>query len=412
MPEIPSLRDEATLQCPYPVYDTMREEAPVYRHPDLSGIAMVTRYDDVIDVLSDPETFSNDAYSELRSGGVAGYQSVAEILATGFEPASALGQADGAVHDYHASMIQPFVAPRRLRVMEPRIRELVSDLVDELPYDTPFDVVAKFSEPLSVNVMCEFVGVPATDREIFVKGSDAEALLLGSLGDEQALREAAQDFVNLQKYAGAQIEARRADPRDDLITSLATTPPPPGVPPSSLAQLVHALKAVFTAGNETTRAAISASIQRFANEPELVTRLREDPGALLAFVEEILRTDTPLMMLFRRATKDTEVSGCPVGKGEVVAAVFAAANRDGNKFEDPLRFDLGRPNPRRHLAFGYGIHFCIGAPLARLELRLALSAVLDRFESIEIAPDTVPLYGSSFFIHNLRELVVIGRKRS
>lgn len=405
---VPSLRDEQTLQCPYPVYDRIRDEAPVFRHPELPGIGLITRYKDVVDVLGDPDTFSNNAYRELRSGGVAGYSKVAEVLAQGFEPVTALGQADGALHDYHASMIQPFISPRRLRAMEPRIQAIIDELVSALPFGEPFDAVALLAKPLSVRVMCEFVGVSAADQDIFVKGSDAEALLLGSLGEEEELLNAAQEYVNLQKYAGAQILDRRENPQDDLISSLANTPPPDGLEPSALAQLVHALKAVFTAGNETTRAAISASILRFTNEPEIADQLRKDPSQIPNFIEEILRTDTPLMMLFRRATRDTEVSGCPLAKGNVVATVFAAANRDESRFEHPLTFNMTRPNPRRHLAFGYGVHFCIGAPLARLELKLVLESVLAKFASIHLDAEQSPLYGRSFFIHNLQSLFVTG----
>lgn len=412
VPKIPSFRDPQVLQCPYEAFDAIRETAPVYRHPDVRNIAMVTRYDDVVHVLRDTETFSNDAYAELRSGGMADLPSVREVLATGFPPAAALAQTDGAVHDYHASLIAPFLSPRRLRAMEETVQARVDEVVDPLPFDEAFDVAAQFAEPLSIAVMTDFLGVPIEDRDVFVRGSDGEALLFGSLTDEDALIAGARDYVRLQHYGAAAIADRQANPRDDLITSVATTPPPDGVPESTLPQLVHILKSVFAAGNETTRGALSSAILRLATQPELADLVRSDEAALTNFIEETLRADTPLNMLFRRATRDTEISGAPVAAGEVVAVVYAGANRDPAQFDQPTTFMLGRPSPRRHMSFSYGVHYCLGAPLARLEIKLALRAMLAKFEGFELEPGHTPRYAASFFVHNLKSLHVIGRPRA
>ena len=409
---IPSFRDPEVLACPYPAFDAIRAESPVYRKPELGGIAMVTRFEDAVRVLRDPETFSNDAYDKIRGGGIAQRETVKEILATGFPPAKALAQTDGDRHLYHASLLKPFLTPAKIREMEPRVKASVDRLLDGAEEGQVFDWVTDFAEPLAISVMCDFVGITPEFRDVVVRGAEAEARLMGSFASDEVLIEAAHDWVALQKYAAREIEDRRANPRDDLISSVANTPPPPGVEPLTMPEAVHIVKVAFVAGNETTRSALSAAALRLIQNPGLMDRLRAEPTALRLFIEETLRVDAPVLMLFRIATKDTEVGGEKIAKGETLAVVYGAANRDAAEFACPAEIDIDRENARRHLTFGLGTHFCLGAPIARLELQLGLQGLLDRFQSLEQVPDTELEYSPSFTVRSLSHLQVFLHKES
>ena len=408
--EIPSLAEQDWLQHPYPVLDKIRETAPVYRDPAMGGIALVTGYEEIRQILSDPETFSNNAYEKLRTGGIAEHPRVVEALAEGVPPASALGQADGDRHGFHVSLVKPFLSGTRIRAMTPSVQAHVGTLLDRLPFDEPFDWVKDFAEPLTINVMCDFVGVPSQDREIFARGSDGEVLLIGSASSVDELVTAAHDFVRLQRYAEAQIRAPQADPTDDLISSVANGTAPEGVEPLTMPDRVQIIKTTFAAGNQTTRAALSSAVVMLVKHPELAGSIRGNPNALKLFIEEILRLESPVTALYRIATRDTEVGGERVAAGERIAVVYGAANRDPSQFGCPAEFNRERANLHRHFAFGLGLHYCLGAPLARLELRLAIDGFLRRFQHATLAPKTSPRYASTFIVRNLITLPLIGSR--
>jgi cytochrome P450 len=191
-----------------------------------------------------------------------------------------------------------------------------------------------------------------------------------------------------------------------LISHLVHTPPPAGRDPLTLAETVSILRAVVLGGNETTRGLINASVHQLARDPELLERIRDDEEAFARFLDEALRQISPVVMLFRNVTEDTVLGGVELRAGEMVGVSYGAANHDPARFGCPHAWDLDRPGIRRHLAFGFGTHYCVGSPLGRLEATIALRQIVHRFDRVEISPGGTPAYLPSFMVRNMTSLPV------
>lgn len=405
LPTTPSFKDPDVLVDPFPVFDQLRESAPIYRDETINAV-IVTLYEDIMTVLRDTDTYSNGYYA-ARTGGAKHSSAVAEILATGCPAANVLSNTDGDVHEFHAGLVRPFVKAGKVREMETVIKSIVDELLDKLRPHEVTNIVSQFAEELAIAVMCEFVGVSRSDRELFAEGADAEVSLLGgSLSEDQA-RDYARTYVRMQRFLEEQIKDRQENPRDDLVSLIATTSTPDGLEPISHAERVRLLQQVVVAGNETTRALITSSILRLAGDHDLLEQVRNSDQALEGLIEETLRADAPVPALFRIATKNTVLSGYEIGEGETVVVAYGSANHDDAVFACPGEFQIARDNVRKHLAFGFGTHFCLGAPLARLEARIAIGRLVNRFPQITLAPGSTARYTASLVCHNLASLEVV-----
>ncbi len=327
-------------------------------------------------VLSDPAVFSSD----LRV-----LQPAQDDFAL-FQRGNFV-QMDPPQHRKLRTLVSQAFTPKVVAGLEPRIAELTTELLDQV--GDRFDLIDALAYPLPVIVIAELLGIPTSDQELF--RSWADVLLAQEVDPDQAMEEASQQAVaavaptmrEMNAYFLEYIRSRRADPGTDLTSRLVRAE----VDGERLAdeEIIGFVGLLLLAGHITTTATLGNSVVCFDEHPDAVAEIRADPMLLPAAIEEVLRLRTPFPRVGRLTRLDTEVGGVPIPAGQILLPWLAAANRDERVFADPDRFDIHRvPNP--HLTFGHGIHFCLGAPLARLEARVVLRMLLERFRDIEVAP--------------------------
>jgi cytochrome P450 len=366
MPENPDVFSAEFRHDPYPTYAALRTRQPVYREPRY-GAYVLTRFDDVLAALLDPETFSS-----AHGPGPMPSNSLSNT--------AALPATDPPHHDQLRALVNRGFTPRRVAESAPRIEALARELLDACP-SGEFDVVPALSIPLPVFVIAEMLGVEPERLPDFRRWSDAFVGLLES-DPTPDLVSAARELLG---YFGELAEDRRKHPRDDMISALVHAE----IDGRRLDQseLDGFFIVLLVAGNETTTNLISNQLHILAERPDLWKRLRDDRSLVAGAIEETVRYDTPVQNLGRQTTRPVTVRGVEIPKDSRIIVSFGAANRDPEAFDAPDEFRVDR-DERRHLGFGQGVHFCLGAGLARLEGRIALDAMLDRFAQIE--PGSAP----------------------
>lgn len=376
LPEAIATR-EAWLE-PFDWYREMRENAPV-RYDPVRNIWDVFRYDDVKRILSDDETFSvNPRHATDHQEPARSEQALLNDTMLLQDPPR---------HDELRAIVDDAFQPRILGELEPRIRELTSDLLDSaIAGDSNrMDIVEGLSYPLPVIVIAELLGIPSDERAQFKQWSDIVVGAAG-VGGDTVSREHQQDAQEeMAIYFMRLIEDRRRNPRNDLLSRIATAEPDDG------SQLTHEealgmCVLLLIAGNITTTNLITNAVRCFVNH-DLWDDLRNEKRLLPSAIQEVLRYRSPLQALPRVATTDTAVHGKTIEAGERIAVWLGSANRD-DRFDSAERFIPDR-TPNQHLGFGYGTHYCLGAPLARLEANVVFSELLDRVQTIELEDTTL-----------------------
>jgi cytochrome P450 len=364
---------------PWPALDALRTRGAVARFPD-AGISALLRYDAVRDAFASPDQFSS-RYDEKPDGDYS------------------IVSSDPPEHTRHRKILGRVLTPQRVAALHPRIREISDALVDEFPERGPVEVMSTFGFPLPVTVLAELLGVPDADRAQFKRWSDeqlAQSLSAGTSDEARAFKQ----------WALTQIEDRRADggPADDLIGLLALTE----VDGERLApwEAASTLVLLVVAGHETTTNAIGTAIRLLLEQPGMLERLRRDRDAVPAFVEESLRLDPPVTALPRRTRCPVTVDGEDLSTGEVVLLHVGAANRDPEFVANPDSCVVGRTLARPHLAFGFGIHLCLGAALARAEIVVAVETLLDRLPGLRAVPDQVVEQNTAYIFRGPRGYLV------
>jgi cytochrome P450 len=305
-------------------------------------------------------------------------------------------------HTRLRSLVSQAFTPRMVESLRPRIQSLVDELLDVVVGTGEMDVLADLAYPLPTVVICELLGVPPEDREKF-KGwsADASRLLDGYL-DKPALDKGMVAGMYLFQYFTDLVEARRAEPRNDLIRALLAAET--AGDKLTHAELLSTATLLFVAGFETTMNLLGNGTLALLRHPDQLARMRDDPSLVRSGVEELLRYDGPVHVTARIATQDVQIGDEIVRAGEQAVAILGAANRDPDQFPDPDRLDVGR-TPNRHLAFGGGPHFCLGAALARMEGQIAFETMLRRLPDLELATEH-PTYRDHYVIRGLDELRV------
>lgn len=314
-------------------------------------------------------------------------------------------------HTNLRALVSRAFTPRMAAALEPRIEQLVGELLDSALASEEMDVVADLAEPLPVRVIAEMLGLPDGEWQRFRQWSRVTiaASSLAVAGGEryvEAAKAAIPAGIEMKASAEQWIAERRAAPRDDLLTALAQAE----VEGDALSEqeIFGFVQLLMIAGTETTASLIPNAILCLAEYPAQLARLRQTPAALSAAIEEVLRFRSPVQWMLRVTAREAEMNGHAIPAGKLVLAVIGSANRDPRYFADPEQFDISRdPNP--HLAFGHGIHFCIGAALARLETRVALGSFLDRIESFEIADGKLWEPCAALHLHAPARLVIRAR---
>ncbi len=383
--------DEAFRANPYPHYLPLYNGAP--RTIDLlAPVALVARYADVKSVLLDAATFS----SVLPTENALGDQN--DILAD----APTVLQSDPPVHTRLRRLVSRDFTPRRIRELEPRIRQIAKELLDRASAKGSFDVMADLANPLPVMVIAEMLGVPPEMYPRFKHWSDKVVESDNTLPGMPIPDDIKTAFKELSDYFAVQIELRRKTPGPDLVSALVAAHDTAEA--LSAGELLQFVVLLLLAGNETTTNLIGNGMLALMRHRDQLELLRKTPSLLGGAIEEMLRYDGPVQSTFRTATRDCEVGGKPLAAKTGMFVILAAANRDPAIFASPERFDITR-SPNDHVAFGEGIHFCIGAGLARLEGAVAFSAMLERYPHLELAdPGAVLKYKGSYFLRGLEHL--------
>ncbi len=382
--------DPSFLIDPYPYYQPLLTGPPKRANFGLS-VVLTARYRDVVTVLRDHSRFSSKIpqYAINPSGDP-------------FGGAPTMPFSDPPVHSRLRRLVARDFSARRIASLAPRIREVANQLLDENASDRHFEAMSALANQLPVIIIAEMFGVPIAHHARFRRWSEAVASNSATMPGAPVPSEVREGVTGLREYFTREIEHRRTNPGDDLVSALVAAHDHDEIlnPEELLAFVVLLL----IAGNETTTNLIGNGLLALARNPGEFERLRTDPALIPSAVEEMLRYDSPVQTLMRFAANDTEIGGTPVETGAMIAVLFGAANRDPVQFPDPGKFDVGRA-PNDHIAFGEGIHFCLGAPLARLEARIALEAIIERFARIKLADPAAPLsYRGSFVTRGLREL--------
>src|SRR5579871_1659183 len=385
---------------PYPIYAALRERAPMTRDP--FGSPVFTRFADCEAILR-----SGQVSSDFRNSN-----EFARMQASGEEipmidsmpegrPFLFLDQPD---HTRLRGLVSKAFTPRVVDGLRPRVESLVDELLGAAKRNGGLEVVEEFAYPLPVVVISEMLGVPAEDHEQFKAWSRvlARALDPEYMASLEQIQERMQAFMEFAQYFFALFAARRAEPRDDLITALVQAEE--AGDKLSEAELLSTCILLLVAGHETTVNLIGNGILALLRHPEEAAKWRANPSLTRNAVEEILRYDPPVQLTGRVALTDLEFSGYPIPKGEQAVLLIGSANRDPDQFADADRLDLGRADPR-HLSFGFGIHHCLGAPLARLEGQLALEAFVNRFPGAQLAGPE-PQYKENVVLRGLASLTV------
>lgn len=395
--------DDAALKAdPYIAFARLREHDPIHRS-DL-GYWVVSRHEDVRSVLMNREDFGQGNFVEnirLFYGpefdvlGQRGYKWLSEVFL----------MQDPPHHTRVRGLVTGALTAKRVRAMEPRIREITDRLIDGFIADGCGDLIARFAYELPVRVMCDMLGIdPEDDRLNAVINAIAQSFIVfearALTPDELAT--ANSQIAVLQQFFETLFDERKGAPQDDLATALVRA----GGAEDALShdELVTVAIGLFGAGFETTAHMVGNGLLCFSRFPDQWQRLVGDPQAFAAgTVDEVLRYESSLVATYRTALQATEVRGQPVAKGEKVLTLIGAGNRDPRVFDDPDRFDIGRENAARHLSFGGGIHFCVGAELARLEGRIAFERLAKRLPGLRVDTDA-PAWREGFLFRGMSAL--------
>ncbi len=366
-------------QDPHTAYAYLREHQPVHvvRMPSGVPVWLVTRYADVRQALSDPR-LSKD---ETRRAQLAAHRFPAVIEANMNHH---MLNSDPPDHTRLRKLVSAAFTGRRMEALRPRIQEITDGLLDAMAATGEADLIDAFAFPLPIQVICELLGVPADDRDDFRRWSNA--LVSGTIAGGKLLP-AAEAMVS---YLHELIAQKRAEPTDDLLSALVAVQD--GSDRLTEGELSSMVFLLLVAGHETTVNLIGNAVHALLTHPDQLAALRADPGLVPGAIEEFLRYESPIeTATFRITSEPMEIAGVAIPPNQIVLLSLLAANRDPDRFADAATLDIGRTDGH-HVAFGHGIHHCLGAPLARLEGQIAIGSLLARFPHLELAvpPETLP----------------------
>ncbi len=388
---------------PYKFYARARREAPVCYSPRFD-FWIVTGVREIAEVTRDPARFSSlhnlSAVTPLAPAALDVFKQGYDIFRI-----PGLLNNDPPTHTRIRALFSQAFTPRRVALLEPTVRAIADELVDGIVRAGEAELVAQFCYPLPMRVIGDLMGAPRADLAQLKAWTDAYILILGGQESEDKQVEHARGIVAFQRYCEAMIEERRKHPRDDLTTAMVQARVD-GETPFTVPEIIAQMIILILAGHETTTNALGSTLLSLLQEPEQWRALGDDPELFLATFEEGLRFHGPVQMEPRTTTTAVQLGGVSLPAGASLRLIYAAANRDEAEFKDPDTFNIHRENPNRHYGFGFGVHYCVGAPLARIEGRVGLQVLNARLPNLRLAPDFTPDFYMDLFFRKLNRLPV------
>jgi cytochrome P450 len=404
-----NLFDPALLADPHAYYARLREEAPVFRDPK-TNIVSVSTYDLIVKVNTQPRLFSNNFSERLRSGSAVAMDSdELAVLATGIAPKNTMLTADPPEHTRYRKLAMKAFTMKRVEGMADYVREVANALIEGFAANGQCEFKSVFASLLPMTVIADSLGVPRSDMGRFRLWSDAFVTQLGGVADKAARVDAARKIVEFQHYFVEKIEEKRRNPTEDIISDLVHADLAEEGDPRKMdhAELISIIQQLLVAGNETTAHTLTAGLYYLLQFPDQFRALKENDALVPNFVEETLRYLSPTNNMWRVATDSAEIGGVPIHEGDLLLLRYGSGNRDRQHFPDADRFDVTRDNAKSHLAFGAGIHTCIGAQLARKEMQIAFPILFDRLRNLRLGAGQSELrYDPNILLRGVTELFI------
>lgn len=419
-----SFFDPEVNDCPYPAYEVLREQAPVWKDAT-TGMYFITRYADIRSILLDTERFSNGVGNSANNTGKAVNPDDPEAAARqaevgrqareltqlyeekGWVPAPSLDARDEPGHMEMRRLFDFAFRPAAVKELDPYVEQVAYDLVEKMLPEGRCEWVSALAIPLPLYVIGKQIGVPEEDLPQIKIWTDAWIRRMGLMLTPEEMRWSAEMEIEGQHYFQALFEKLRREPDDTLLSVLVNREIPEWGRTLTENELHAEMFAdLFVGGSETTTNALAAGVVVLAQNPDLWERLRSDPVRYIGpFCEEVLRLESPVQGLLRETKVDVELHGVTIPAGAVVHLRYGAGNRDPRRFECPADFDLDRERPRQHLAFGVGLHHCLGAPLARRELYYGFKALVDCVDDVRLVEGANTFeHHQNYFLRALKEV--------
>lgn len=375
---------EAFVTDPYPFLAQARREEPVFYSPEIE-MWVVTRWEDVRRVLSETGSFiSNVSLDPLKPFTE---ETRAVLSGSGPRATRGLSDSDGPDHQRMRRVAGKALTPRRLRVLEPQIREIVDEHIARFRDRGHAEILHELADPVPLHTMFVLLGVPLSELKTVMDGTEDRMELMWEMPSDERQPRLAAGVGNFYGYTRELVKQRMNDDlRDDFPSDLIRAASKDGEALLSMDEIATLVYGVMFGGHMTTTALIVNCVRMFAGEPEVWRSLVEDPSRIPAAVEEVLRVDPSVLTLRRSAVHDVELGGQRLAQGDKLLLVTASGNRDVERFEEPEAFSPGRKNVSDHLTFGKGAHFCLGAPLARIEMRIVFEQLVAAFPDLRLAP--------------------------
>jgi len=391
-------------RCPFPFLNRLLEEAPVYRDPG-TGMYIVSRYDDIHYVNSHPEIFSSKTPIMINRQTSVSEEVAKRYRERGWPEEHVLAFADPPEHGLHRALVDKVFTPSYVKKLEPYALKLVDELIDGFIEQGETDLGSGFAVHLPMYIISDQLGVAREDYEQFKVWSTAWVDRNDPNCPPDRELMLTDRMIDMQNYLAARAREYEAAPNDNMLSRLVHAEV--NGEKLTMGQLLMIAQLILVAGNETTTTGITSAMYMILSDPVLKARLLGDPTMIPAVIEEMLRAHAPVPHQYRYTTQDTELQGVAIPKESVVQVSYLAGNYDKAKWECPEKIDIDRKGVRYHLAFGRGIHFCVGNQLARMEMRVAITRLLERLQNIQISDKhPAPKFMEHFQIHALESLNV------
>ena len=400
------------LKAPWVMNRRLREEAPVFQDPN-TGLFFVSRYADVMEIARDHKTFSSRMMGPTRAMTGSEDPEVMEVLKSGYENVPTMLTEDPPNQRRYRKFVDGAFSPSSLKSLEPFIEGLSNELIDAFIDQGQCEFLSGFGVPLPLRVIVSQLGAPQEDLPLFRKWTEAFIGNLSQQLDREGTLQAAKDMVEFQHYFVDRMNERREEPADDILSKLVNASFD-GEQPLTDAECLSMLSQILVAGNETTSASLTEGIWLLIENPDQYQLLKDNPSPemISRLVEEVLRISSPSSNMFRRTTRDVEMHGVTIPENSILFARFASANQDDTQFPEASRFNLMRDNLKDQLAFGKGVHHCLGAALSRREMNIGFKVILERMENFRLAEGaSEPEFSANALLHGMTGLDIAFEKK-